>query len=142
MAENASSEETAANKTVSFFIQYFEKQLDFFNTQIAHLHQKQQRERSEKSSQAPQQHSSRVDRVDYRAPEHKARLQTAIDEVTALIKEDSSAIHRLVTDTAKKYQLPYNTLRDNYLRSKGNTTKKTATKWDNSSFLTPFSSSL
>ena len=126
---SSSSEETAAKKTVSFFIEYFEKQLDFFNTQIAHLHQKQQRERSERSSQEQQQQqpSSRLDRVDYRAPEHKARLQTAIDEVTALMKEDSGAIHRMVTDTAKKYNLPYNTLRDNYLRSKG-TTKQPPTK--------------
>ena len=122
MAETAPTEETAT-KTVSFFIQYFEKQLDFFNAQIAHLHRKQQQEKLERSSQAQQQ-ISRVDRVDYRAPEHKARLQTAIDEVAAEIKEDAGAIHRLVTDIAKKYGLPYNTLRDNYLRSKGATKLK------------------
>ena len=118
MAETAPEETT--NKTVGFFIQYFEKQLDFFNAQIAYLHQKQKQEKSERSSQAQQQ-LSRVDRVDYRAPEHKARLQAAIDEVTAQLQEDSGAIHRLVTDVAKKHNLPYNTLRDNYLRSKGTT---------------------
>ena len=55
-------------------------------------------------------------RTDYRDPVHAQRLQDAINSVVSGLEVEPSGFHKLCHNIGKMHGIPYNTLRDNFLR--------------------------
>jgi hypothetical protein len=58
-------------------------------------------------------------RVDYKNPHHAERLQLAIVAVIESLGGQPDAFHKNIMVIAKLHNIPYNTLRDNFLRARG-----------------------
>ena len=55
-------------------------------------------------------------RIDYKNPVHAERLNIAITAVIASLEGEPEAFHKNIMLIAKSHNIPYNTLRDNFLR--------------------------
>jgi hypothetical protein len=58
-------------------------------------------------------------RIDYKNPHHAERLQLAIVAVIESLGNEPDAFHKNIMVIAKLHNIPYNTLRDNFLRARG-----------------------
>lgn len=55
-------------------------------------------------------------RIDYKNPHHADRLLIAINTVISSLEGEPEAFHKNIMMIAKSHNIPYNTLRDNFLR--------------------------
>lgn len=55
-------------------------------------------------------------RIDYKTPFHAERLNLAIATVVSSLEGEPEAFHKNIMTIAKAHNIPYNTLRDNFLR--------------------------
>ena len=55
-------------------------------------------------------------RIDYKNPFHAERLNLAITSVISSLEGEPEAFHKNIMMIAKSHNIPYNTLRDNFLR--------------------------
>lgn len=55
-------------------------------------------------------------RIDYKNPFHAERLNIAITAVITSLEGEPEAFHKNIMLIAKSHNIPYNTLRDNFLR--------------------------
>ena len=71
---------------------------------------------SSKRKRKPVDPMKKKPRTDYKNPHHANRLLIAINTVISSLEGEPEAFHKNIMMIAKSHNIPYNTLRDNFLR--------------------------
>lgn len=71
---------------------------------------------SSKRKRKPVDPLKKKPRIDYKNPYHADRLLVAINTVISSLEGEPEAFHKNIMMIAKSHNIPYNTLRDNFLR--------------------------